>query len=74
MKTGRDEPKIKLRDWMRAVIRQTADSPQYRDRQYSSLKDISNEISVAFGTEFQIKMDPRWVLRELQRVKFSGGK
>lgn len=69
----REELKIKLRDWMRAVIRTTADSAEYRSRRYSSLNDIAKDMSIAFGTQFQIKMNPKWVLRELHRVKYSGG-
>jgi predicted RNA-binding protein Jag len=51
----------------------TADSEEYRSRRYSSLKDIAKDMSIAFGVQFQIKMDPKWVLRELHRVKYSGG-
>jgi len=72
MKT-REELKIELGDWMKAVIRTTADSAEYRSRRYSSLNDIAKDMSIAFGVQFQIKMNPKWVLRELHRVKYSGG-
>jgi hypothetical protein len=72
MKT-REQLKVELRAWMKAVIRLTADSPEYRERRYSSLSDISNDMSIAFNTQFGISMNPKWVLRELHKVKFSGG-
>jgi hypothetical protein len=72
MKT-RDERKKDLKEWMKATIRTTADSPGYRDRRFSELSDIARDMSVAFKTQFGINMSPEWVQRELNRVMFTRG-